>query len=101
MARWRHQFIYNGPREGRESFGVWFPRGEKVSVALDKWNRGVQREAERAGLTYLGLVDILAATAAPEDKEPEPVVTTAPEPVLESKTTILITKKPRRLRGSY
>ena len=99
MARWRHQFIYNGPREGRESFGVWFPRGEKVSVALDKWNSGVQREAERAGLKYLGLVDCLETP--PEVPEPESAAMPAPEPALESKTTITIKKKGRGYRGSY
>lgn len=65
MARWRQSFIYNGPNEAAEVFGHRFPRGETVVIAFDKWNRGMERMAARAGVTYLGLVDVLAPPAEP------------------------------------
>ena len=99
MARWRYSFIYIGSRDKAVMFGHTFPRGEVVTIALDKLNHGVLRQANRAGLEYLGLVDILEQQA-PKAEPGTGAETTvfAPEPE-ETKPPVI--RRRGRGRGTY
>lgn len=100
MARWRQSFIYNGPDEAVEVLGLRFPRGEGVVIALDKWNRGYEKMLARAGVKYLGLVDVLAV-AVPQARAPEPaMLVPEPEPAPRPAYVWAEPKRRGRPRGS-
>lgn len=84
MARTRFEYLYEGKRERLELFGFVFLRGVPL-VTAHAFGLSEMLDLERYGVRLIRTFEV-------QSSEPPP---------LEAKTTIQITKRKGRLRGSY